>query len=36
MEDLADQMRTMGWRDAQHAELVHKGDIIGWSLTASA
>ena len=36
MEELVDQMRTMGWRDAQYTELVHKGDIIGWTLTASA
>ncbi|MBU03136.1 MAG: hypothetical protein CME55_07560 [Halieaceae bacterium] len=36
MEDLVDQMSTIGWRDAQHTELLHKGDIIGWTLTASA
>ncbi len=36
MEDLVDQMGTMGWRDTQYAELLHKGDIIGWTLTASA
>ncbi len=36
MEDLVTQMRKMGWRDLQHTELQHKGDIIGWTLTASA
>ena len=36
MEDLVDQMGTMGWHDTQYAELLHKGDIIGWTLIASA
>ena len=36
MEDLIDQMRKMGWRDTQYTALQHKGDIIGWTLTASA
>ena len=36
MEDLVDQMGKMGWHDTQYAELLHKGDIIGWTLIASA
>ena len=36
MDELAEEMRTMGWHDVQFEPLTNKEDIIGWTLTASA
>ena len=36
METLAQQMTTMGWRDACFKALTNKDGIIGWTLTATA
>ena len=36
MDELAEEMGTMGWHDVHFEPLTNKDDIIGWTLTASA
>ena len=36
MDELAEEMRTIGWHDVHFEPLTNKDDIIGWIFTASA